>query len=353
MQGQDDSARLQAQVAAACAANTPLHIVGGNSKAFYGGTMPNAIPLSTCNHHGIVAYEPSELVLTVRSGTPLQVVENLLANQGQILGFEPPHFAATATIGGAVACGLSGPRRPFAGSVRDFVLGCQLINGQAEILRFGGQVIKNVAGFDVSRLMAGAMGQLGVLLQISLKVLPMPEAELTHHQAVADPMAAIARMQQWQGQPWPLSGLCYVDGQIYYRLSGATTAIQGAAQALGGDRLADGIDFWQALREQQLPFFQDDRPLWRISLPPATAPLPLPGDWLLDWGGSQRWLKTSTAAASIHTIAKAHNGYAVCYRSTDKSAWLQLEPGLLALQQNIRQAFDPQRLFNRNRLLPD
>jgi glycolate oxidase FAD binding subunit len=352
MQEQDLTATLQAQVQQAIASRTALHIVSGNSKAFYGAATSATIPLEVTGHSGIIAYEPSELVITVRSGTQLQSVETLLAAHGQMLAFEPPHFSPHATIGGMVACGFSGSRRPFVGSVRDFVLGCRIINGHGEILRFGGQVIKNVAGFDVSRLMVGAMGQLGVLLDISLRVLPQPEAEITLCYPTTNAQTALKRMQLWQGQPWPLSALGFSENILRVRLSGAKAAIQSAAKQIGGDVDPHGVQFWHDLLEQHLPFFQDDRSLWRISLPPATPPLALSGDWLLDWGGAQRWLKTTEPAVRIHAIAQAYSGHAVCFKGLDKTDWLRLEPGVLALQQRVRLAFDPYHTFNPQRLIP-
>jgi glycolate oxidase FAD binding subunit len=353
MGGQDLTSDLQAQVAQAIVSRTPLRIIGGNSKAFYGAETTATTRLELSGHTGIITYEPSELVTTVRAGTPLRVVEAVLAEHGQMLAFEPPHFSPHASIGGTIACGFSGSRRPFVGSARDFVLGCRIINGHGDVLRFGGQVIKNVAGFDVSRLMVGAMGQLGVLLDISLRVLPKPEAEITLCYPMTDAQTALELMQRWQSQPWPLSALCFTENTLRLRLSGAKTAIRCAAQQLGDDIDSGGDRFWHSLREQQLPFFQGDVSLWRISLPPATPLLDLPGDWLGDWGGAQRWLKTSEPAARLHSIAQAHFGHAVCFRGHDKTDWLRLEPGLLALHQKIRHAFDPHHLFNPQRLVSE
>ncbi len=349
MGAQDLSVNLQAQVQQALTDCTPLCIIGGNSKAFYGHPSSATTPLNLSGHCGIMAYEPSELVVRVRAGTPLHVLESALAEQGQMLGFEPPDFSPHASVGGTIACGFSGPRRPFAGSARDVVLGCQLLNGCAEIVAFGGQVIKNVAGFDVSRLMVGALGQLGVLLDISLRVLPRPEAEMTVCYPLSDANAALERMQDWQRQSWPLSALCYTDGMVKARLSGSEAAIRVAVQKLGGDLMLEGEAFWQALREQQLPFFAQNQNLWRIGFPPATRMLALPGDWLLDWGGAQRWLMTVAPASEIHAAAHAQGGHAICFRSPDKSDWLRLEPALLALHQRLRQAFDPQGVFNPQR----
>ena len=348
MSAQDLTSELQQRLQQAIASHTPVRVVGADTKAFYGLTGSANVTLSVQAHQGVIAYEPSELVIRVRSGTTVREITTLLAEQGQMLAFEPPMFDERATIGGTLACGFAGPRRPFAGSARDFVLGCRLLNGRAEVVNFGGQVIKNVAGFDVSRLMVGALGQLGIILDISLRVLPRPAAELTlcHHQP--DPNVALAFMQRWQRQPWPLSGLCYVDQSIRVRLSGASSAISAVAKQLGGELDSAGALFWEQLREQQLAFFQGPEKLWRLSVPPATPMLDLEGRWLLDWGGAQRWLKSSLPAATIHQLAKQYGGYALCFRG-DEQDWLRFEPELLALQQQVRQAFDPGQLINPHR----
>lgn len=343
---QDLSTSLREQIQTALAHKTPVQIVGGQSKAFYGTPASATTLLDVSAHSGILAYEPSELMLKVRAGTSLASINSLLAAHGQMLGFEPPLFGEQATIGGTIACGFSGPRRPFAGSARDFVLGCSIINGLAEELHFGGQVMKNVAGFDVSRLMVGALGQLGVLLDISLRLLPLPDAEISLAFACADANAAIALMQQWQGRAWPMSALAYDGQRIFLRLSGAEHAIRAAAKALGGDEFIAGQDFWRALREQRLDYFRSDLPLWRISIAPATPMLALPGQWFVDWGGAQRWLLSTATADTIHAQVQAQQGHALLFRAADKSAWRVLEPGLLALSEQLRNAFDPYRLFN-------
>jgi len=350
-QNQDLSQDLQQQVAQASADCTPLRIQGGNTKAFYGGVDQATRRLEMAKHSGIIAYEPSELVLTARAGTPLHEIQALLASERQMLGFEPPAFGPQATLGGTMACGFSGPRRPFAGAGRDFMLGCKILNGQAEILTFGGQVMKNVAGFDISRLMVGALGSLGVLLEISLRLLPMPEAELTLCYALSAE-AALARMNALACRHWPLSAQAYTDGLLRVRLSGAAPAVQAAAKQLGGDVDNTGAEFWSALREQELAFFQQSGDLWRLSLAPASPPLTLSGPSLLDWNGALRWLKTAESAEVIHAAAAKVDAYAVCFRGQAKTDWFQLPPGLTALQQNIRTAFDPQHIFNPGRLYP-
>lgn len=304
----DISLLLADAVQTAAATHTPLAIRGGGSKARY--TVANrGTPLDVTGHRGIVSYEPTELVITARAGTPLTVVEAVLAEHNQMLGFEPPHFGAAATLGGTIACGFSGPRRPYAGSVRDFVLGTRIINGRGDILKFGGQVMKNVAGYDLSRLMVGSLGTLGVILEASLKVLPKPAREITlmFEMPAAE---AIDRMAAWGGQPVPLSAAAHHGESLYIRLSGSDSAVRSAQVRLGGELLETGATFWESLREHRHEFFGDTGPLWRLSVPPAAAPIGLPGKWLLDWGGAQRWLRTDAAAAQIESAAAGCGGSA-------------------------------------------
>jgi glycolate oxidase FAD binding subunit len=261
----DLEAYLQERVRLALAARTPLCIQGGGSKAFYGRHC-DAEPLQVAAHSGVISYEPSELVLTARAGTRLAELEALLAENRQLFPFEPPFFSPAATLGGMVAAGLSGPRRPWWGSVRDAVLGVKLLNGQGEILRFGGQVMKNVAGYDLSRLMAGALGTLGLLLEVSVKVLPRPATERTLAFELDAPGAA-NKVLEWGRQPWPLSATLYHQGRLHVRLCGGEQGVAAALEALGGEESDNAI--WKETREQTLPFFQTEAPLWRISLPPA------------------------------------------------------------------------------------
>ncbi|MGZ4977346.1 MAG: glycolate oxidase subunit GlcE [Methylobacter sp.] len=349
MSGQDLTEELREQVRQASATGTALRIVGSDSKGFYGGSCPATTSLSTAGHQGIIDYEPSELVLTARSGTTLNSITSLLAVHRQMLAFEPPGFGLHATLGGTLACGFSGPRRPFAGSARDFMLGCRIINGEGEVLNFGGRVMKNVAGFDVSRLMVGALGTLGVLLDVSLRVLPMPESELTLAYTLSTG-EALDKMSALSAKPWPLSASAYDGERLRLRLSGAQAAVQAAARQLGGDSDGEGECFWLDLREQRLAYFQLPGNLWRISVAPASPALALSGDWFLDWGGALRWLKTEESAGAIHAAAAKVGGYAVCFRGGDKTDWIKLDPALVALQQKIRTAFDPLKLFNPGRL---
>ncbi|MES2561936.1 MAG: glycolate oxidase subunit GlcE, partial [Pseudomonadota bacterium] len=234
----------------ALARKQPLQVRGGGSKDFYGGELRGEV-LDTRAYCGIVDYEPTELVITARAGTPLQEIEDTLRTQGQMLAFEPPYFGEGTTLGGCIAAGLCGPRRPYAGSARDLVLGIRMLDGIGRELRFGGQVMKNVAGYDVSRLMTGSLGTLGVLLEVSLKTLPLPIAEVTlrrEHNAVN----AIALMNTWAGTPLPITATCHVDDKLYVRLSGAEPAVRAARHTLGGEEVADAVKLWQDVRDHRL-----------------------------------------------------------------------------------------------------
>ncbi len=345
----DQTQQLQAQVGDAFARAAPLCIVGGGTKTFLGRSTKGE-PLDITTHRGIVHYQPTELVITARAGTPLSEIEAVLDEHQQILAFEPPHFGGGATLGGTIACGLSGPRRAYAGAARDFVLGTTLINGRGEVLHFGGEVMKNVAGYDVSRLMSGAMGTLGVMLEVSLKVLPRPSHELTLAQ-VSTATAAIAQMNQWAGRPLPVSATCFVDGVLYVRLSGAASAVASAHRQLGGEIVDDAADFWARVREQRHRFFAEATVLWRVSVPPATPSLALAGDCLLEWGAALRWLNTAADAATVRKLAEQAGGHASVWRGdASNEPFHPLSPALLVVQQRVKQAFDPKGIFNRGRM---
>lgn len=349
----DASLALQARIQAAYGAAAPLSIRGGNSKGFYGREAGGDV-LDVSGHRGITHYEPTELVITARAGTPLGAVEQALQEHGQMLAFEPPHFGAGATLGGTVACNLSGPRRVSAGAARDFVLGCRLINGKGEILSFGGEVMKNVAGYDVSRLMCGALGTLGVLLEVSLKVLPRPDAETTLSLQLGD-RQALARLHEWAQQPLPVSASCHDGSNLYVRLSGTQGAVSSARKLIGGDEVADGVRFWHRLREQQSGFFASQQPLWRLSLASDVAPLPLAGKCLYEWGGALRWLVSTAAPASIRAAAEAAGGHAVLFRGGDRAGAVfhPLPEALMSIHKQLKQAFDPNAIFNPGRMYPE
>jgi len=335
----------------------PLRLRGGGSKDFYGGP-PAGDPLDTRRHSGIVAYEPTELVVTARCGTPLAEMESELASRRQFLACEPPRFG-DATVGGAVAAGLSGPRRATAGSLRDYVLGVKLMDGEGRVLKFGGEVIKNVAGFDVSRLIAGSLGTLGLILEVSLKVMPVPVGDATLRFEMPQDKALEA-INRWAGQPLPLAASCWLDGVLTLRLSGAQAAVAAACAKLGGAALdrAAADDFWRGLREQSDAFFADPdggAPLWRLSLPSVAPPLDLPGPVLIEWGGSQRWLRAEADAALMRQVAARAGGHATLFRGGDKSGgvFAPLPPALLEVHRRLKRSFDPHGVFNPGRLYPE
>jgi len=336
---------LAETVHAAAIARSPLAIHGGGSKCFLTGDIEGAV-LDVTGHRGIVSYEPTELVITARAGTPLTEIEATLAAHDQMLGFEPPHYGPAATLGGTIACNLSGPRRPYSGAARDFVLGARIVNGKGEILKFGGQVMKNVAGYDASRLMAGSYGTLGVLLDISLKILPKPAQESTlMFEMNAD--EAIRKMNTWAGQPLPLSAACHLGDTLYVRLSGTDTGVRAAHIKLGGELDTRATAFWQELREHQLLFFAGEAPLWRLSVPAAAPLLDLPGKCLLDWGGAQRWLRTTVDEADIHRAAEATGGHATPWRIAGRKRSTRAPTVTSArLARELRRAFDPSAIFN-------
>ena len=353
-------ADFEERVRQAAAAKKPLRLKGGGSKDFYGGSLVGDV-LETRSYAGIVSYDPTELVVTCRCGTPLVELEQLLAGQGQMLAFEPPHFGESATVGGAVASGLSGPRRATSGSLRDFVLGAKLIDGRGEVLNFGGQVMKNVAGYDVSRLIAGSMGTLGLILEVSLKVLPRAAAELTLRQE-APQVKALQLMNSWAGRPLPISATCWEDGLLSLRLAGARAAVAAARQQLGGELVEDGKSFWQALREQRTSFFKTDSadsthltpsPLWRFSLPSVTPPLP--GAQLIEWGGSLRWARSGEVRLATEILQAG--GHVTLFRGSEEARSLgvfqALPPTLMSLHKKLKSAFDPAGIFNPGRLFPE
>lgn len=345
------------RVRAAAAGNAPLRIVGGGSKDFYGQELAGTV-FSTAEYSGIKDYDPTELVITARCGTRLDEIERALAERQQMLAFEPPHFGADATLGGCVAAGLSGPRRPHGGAVRDHVLGVRLLDGRGDDLSFGGRVMKNVAGFDVSRLIAGSLGTLGIILEASLKCMPLPRAENTvsFDLPAAD---ALAKMNEWSALPLPISASCWHDGRLHVRLSGADGAVTAAQRRLGGEPTEDAGDFWRAIREQQHDFFQVacSAPLWRLSVRSTAPYVELGGGQLIEWGGALRWTCADPRehGERLRAWAADHGGHATLFRSVDKSvgAFHALAPPLLALHQRLKAALDPAEIFNRRRMYPE
>ena len=351
--------QFRARIQAASAQGSRLLLRGGGSKDWYGQNVVGDV-FDTRAYAGVVEYEPTELVITARCGTPLAEIEALLAQNGQMLAFEPPRFGAASTIGGVVASGLSGPRRASVGALRDFVLGARLMDGRGELLSFGGQVMKNVAGYDVARLLAGSLGTLGLITQVSLKVLPAPLAETTVRFEM-DQASALHMMNEWGGRPLPVSATCWRAGLLTVRLSGAQAAVRAAVAGMGGEVLADGAAFWRALRDQQDDFFAGAEAgvaeLWRLSLPSTAAAIALHGEQLIEWGGAQRWLRVDHGnAEDIRRVAAAAGGHATRYRveSADlgagAGAFHPLAPAIARIHERLKAAFDPAGIFNSGRM---
>ncbi len=338
------------RIRGAQASATRLRIRGGGTKDFYGGALAGEV-LDVAGYSGVIAYEPRELVLTVRAGTKLSEIEALVAGENQMLPFEPPHFGAGATIGGTVACGFSGPRRPYAGAVRDFVLGARIVNGKGEDLSFGGRVIKNVAGYDVSRLMTGALGTLGVLTELSFKVLPRPVAEASIGFEFGE-AKMIEQVNQWAGLPLPITATAWMGGRLSVRLSGAATAVAAAREKLGGEDLPARDPFWNDLREHRLAFFRAGEPLWRLSVPQSAAPVATPHAQLIEWGGGLRWVSGALDAAAIRAAIAKAGGHAILFRGGDKSAGVfqPLAPAIAKIHKRLKDAFDPAGILNHGRM---
>lgn len=346
----DRRENLREAVEAAVADRRALYLRGGGTReALMAARSDDAQVLEVGAHRGIVAFEPSELVVTARAGTPLTELESALADAGQMLPFDPPRFGSGSTLGGVVASGLAGPARPWQGAVRDAVLGITLLDGRGGIGRFGGEVMKNVAGYDVARLNVGAMGSLGVLLDVSLRLLPRPMTTSTQVLELGIGHA-FERMARLGGRPLPITAMAWEGGLLRVRLAGSEAGVAAARGAVGGETAADAADYWTGLRDRRLPFFESEGPLWRLSVP-ATAPQPeLSANWLLDWGGAQRWCCTDAAPERVFAAAAALGGHAMRLAPSLQRA--ALPPVQLALQQRIKAVFDPEGLFNPGVLYP-
>ncbi len=344
---QDLHEEFQATIREAAANAKPLQIIGGGSKAFYGNASEGEA-LDVSGHSGVIDYDPAELVITLRAGCKLKDVETLLAEHNQMFGFEPPLFSDQATIGGMIASGLSGPRRAFSGAVRDFILGVKILDGRGDVLNFGGRVIKNVAGFDLSRLMVGAMGTLGVLLEVSLRVIPKFETEATLsfvHETAED---HIQWINELGGRPLPLSASMWHKGQSLIRLSGSERGVSSAIEKLGGES-SDAV--WEQLKEQNYPFFKGQTSLMRISLPPTTH-FQLNRDQLIEWGGAQRWLQGGSDMEVLRGRASHFHGSLCIFRGSSEThpAFQAPDDAVLSLHRSLKSKFDPARIFNRDRL---
>ena len=341
----DQTQALTEAVEAAAITHRPLRLVAGGTHEFYGRAVEGKT-LSIAGHRGIIDYDPSELVITARAGTPLSEIEAALAETQQMLAFEPPKFGPSATLGGAVATGLSGPRRPFVGALRDFVLGARILDGRGQSLQFGGTVFKNVAGFDAFRLMAGAQGGLGLILDVSLRVTPRPRAE----RALAfdlDSETARLKVIDLMRRPLPLSGAFHDGKRLHLRLSGGEAAVAGAARDLGGED--EALSLWSDITNLTHPVLAGDQRLWRIAIGQTR---PAPADWgpVWDWAGGVRWVKQEAEGANLWDAAAALGGHATLFRGPRDQVFQPLAPAVLRLHERLKAAMDPYGIFNPGRI---
>ena len=357
MSGDALIAGWQERIREALAKCTPLRIRGGGTKDFYGERLEGEV-FDVSGNAGIIDSDPTELVITAKGGTRLADIESAMHESGQMLAFEPPYFGDGATLGGCVATGLSGPRRPYSGAVRDFVLGVRVVDGKGDDLRFGGRVMKNVAGFDVSRLMTGALGTLGILLEVSLKCLPRPKAERTLVFEMSG-QNAVEKINAWSGLPLPLSASAWHEDKLYVRLSGAEAAVRAASSKLGGETIPDpqAHAWWQSIREQKMAFFDTASQLWRLSVKPTAPFTDLDTFQLIEWGGALRWLNASSAvdADKLRDWASKNGGHATMFRAIDHHAGVfqPLQPAVLAIHHRLKTTFDPAGILNPGRMYRD
>lgn len=349
--------QLCERVAKAADKKQPIRIVGGDTKNFYGGPLEGD-SVDLLKWSGVISYEPTELVISVKAGTLLSEVENILAENGQELAFEPPRFGKNSTIGGAIVAGLSGPSRLARGPVKDYILGCTLIDGRGQLLHFGGTVMKNVAGYDLSRIIPGSLGTLGVATDFSIKVMPKATAQATLKFEM-DVNKAIRQVNQWLSSPIPINASAYMNNTLYIRLRGAKAAVDKAITKLKGEEVTNEIaeNLWNQIRDQKHHFFKTEGDLWRLSVPPTTADLAINGESLIEWGGGLRWLKPGEEITTelIRRFTERVGGHATLYKSsTRKKSNVFHTPSyaMLSLQKRLKEQFDPAGIFNRNRMAP-
>ncbi|MCL4111506.1 UNVERIFIED_CONTAM: hypothetical protein GTU68_002290 [Idotea baltica] len=352
----DISLALQNIVKEAIKTKSPLYIHGGNSKLFYGNSV-SASPLDVSPHTGIIAYDPTELCITVRAGTLLSDLEKIVESKNQILPFDPPQYTPNATIGGALAAGISGPRRAYTGSARDAILGVKIINGEGEIVTFGGQVMKNVAGYDLSRMMVRSQGTLGVILEVSIRLLPKSKSEITISLEGSQSFA-LSYFQSIKMQQLPISATAWFNDQTYLRLSGSEQVLTHHLNKISDEMqvrtIDDGLNFWTEIRDHKHHFFgRMDKPLWRLSLPPASEEITQMNDnQLIEWGGAQRWVNTNTPANIIQSSANSRKGYATLFNGDipEVACFPRLDVNLMKLHKQLKRNMDPHGIFNIGRM---
>ncbi|MET0065155.1 MAG: glycolate oxidase subunit GlcE [Candidatus Thiodiazotropha sp.] len=351
MTDRDDSRTMQSAVREAWEQTTPLRLTGSGSKDFYGRQTQAERVLELASHRGIVDYQPTELVITARAGTPLAEIEETLHAQGQMLPFEPPYFGGHGTLGGAIASGLSGPRRPWGGSPRDLLLGVKILDGRGRILNFGGQVMKNVAGYDISRLMAGALGTLGILLEVSVKVLPRPAEETTiRFNRPAEAFQTL--LTRMLNEDMPITATYRYADDCGLRLGCGQQRVKQILSRYGITPEASLAEsFWSDLRDHKHAFFNHDAPLWRVAVPP-TARVDFSQPMLCEWAGGQRWMFSQSPADEIREHVSRLGGHATQFRGGDRTGQVfhPLHPRIADLQTGLKRVFDPRGILNPGRL---
>ena len=348
----DCNEEIASQVQDAFHSKTALQIQAGNTKAFYGRNIHGEL-LSLANHTGIIEYEPTELYMTARCGTPLREIEQTIDEQNQILPCEPPHFGSTATIGGMIAAGLAGPRRVFSGNVRDCMLGVEILNGEGQTLRFGGKVMKNVAGYDVSRLMCGALGTLGVLMSVTIRLLPKPTSEQTIALTM-NSSSAIQKMNQWANSAMPITATFYDGNQLFIRISGSTSTIDVCRREIGGEIQNNNKNFWNTVKEQTHKFFNTKNSLWRISLPPSTKAFKINGNCAVEWNGALRWYDTTEDEKTIRTEAEQADGHACLFKgNTTEQVFHPLPDASMHLHKQLKHVLDPANILNPGKMFAE
>lgn len=357
----DVSQQLIDQVKTAIADKTSVRIQGGGTKSGLGRAVDSTTQLiSTSEHSGVVQYKPVELIMTVRGGTTLAEIDSELAKNKQMLACDPRRFGGQATIAGSLAANQSGHARPWFGSLRDHVLGIKLINGQAEHCRFGGQVMKNVAGYDVARLQAGAMGAFGLISEVSFKVLPKPEmcVSMSLETGASE---AIALMNKLSGTSKPITAVSWVDGTVYFRLEGPSKAVEATTkqwQSKHGLAILDDSTasiLWESLREHEHDFFagtEKEKSLWKFSVNAAADHISQDAAWAFDWCGSQRWLVGEFSLEELAEHAYKMGGEVQLYSGGDRQQELSIprSAAVKQLMQNLKNSFDPENIFNSGRL---
>ncbi|MYB33710.1 MAG: glycolate oxidase subunit GlcE [Gammaproteobacteria bacterium] len=347
---EDDYPALREAIDTARQSGNPIAIEGGGTRKFYGREIVGT-PLSLSGHHGIVEYSPTELVVTVKAGTTVDSLSQILQDNQQMIGFEPPNCLPDSTIGGSIALGLSGSARPYRGNVQDSILGVRLLTGDGRNMRFGGQVIKNVAGFDISRLVVGSLGCLGIVLEVSLKVIPKPECEWTLNMEIPDVDQAISKFNSLSGKPYPISASAWCNGVASIRLSGSQAGVKSAAQNIGGT-INEDDPIWNQVNTHTHPFFRQGQRLLKVFQKPSAPVISSHKPVLVDWGGALRWYGEEVNESELQQGLSGQGGWLERFCNADRSqeVFQELHPATMRIKQRLKDVFDPDRILNPGRM---